>query len=239
MRTEVSGAKVSDRIEVVEALLRQVDALVIGGAMANTFLAAQGRNMQASRIEGDKLPLARTILEKAEARGVEVILPSDVVVAKALEATEGQTVPVTAVPEGTMALDVGPATVQAIKKRFAGARTIFWNGPMGLFENHAFSAGTFGVARAGDRFSKRGLGRKGGGAQATYRPSTGQDALCPPSLDVRTEVRVASVSVSGAESYAHLVNIAASASTSMCFPPGPCAPRSSALARVESSPRDP
>ncbi len=144
----LGGAKVSDKIAVVEALLQQVDALVIGGAMANTFLAAKGVNVQASRVEGDKLPLARTILEKARDRKVEVILPLDVVVAPSLEANDGSTVDVGAIPAGTMALDIGPKTVAAIAKRFGGARTIFWNGPMGLFERPAFAKGTFGVARA-------------------------------------------------------------------------------------------
>jgi phosphoglycerate kinase len=144
----LGGAKVSDKIDVAMALLEKVDALVIGGAMANTFLAAQGIDMKASRIEGDKLALARSILEKARNKGVKIVLPSDVVVAPSLEATEGRAVDAKAVPDGRMALDIGPATVSAIAERFAGAKTIFWNGPMGLFERAAFAAGTFGVARA-------------------------------------------------------------------------------------------
>ena len=144
----LGGAKVSDKIAVVEALLQQVDALVIGGAMANTFLAARGLNVQASRVEPDRFPLDRTILEKAKERKVEVILPVDVVVASSLEATKAQVVDAEAIPPGLMALDVGPRTVELIAKRFKTAKTIFWNGPMGLFENEAFSAGTFGVARA-------------------------------------------------------------------------------------------
>jgi phosphoglycerate kinase len=146
----LGGAKVSDKIAVVEALLQQVDALVIGGAMANTFLAARGVNVQASRVEADRLPLARAILEKAKERRVAIILPIDVTVARALEATasEASTVDVDAIPPGQMVLDIGPKTTALIAQRFASARTIFWNGPMGLFENPAFSAGTFGVARA-------------------------------------------------------------------------------------------
>jgi phosphoglycerate kinase len=144
----LGGAKVSDKIAVVDALLQKVTGLVIGGAMANTFLAAQGKNVQASRVEGDKLPLARTILEQARDRGVHVLLPLDVVVAPSLESDAGEVVDVDAIPPKTMALDVGPKTVAAIAARFAGAKTIFWNGPMGLFEKKAFASGTFGVARA-------------------------------------------------------------------------------------------
>ena len=144
----LGGAKVSDKIAVVEALLTQVSTLVIGGAMANTFLAATGVNVQASRVETDKLALARTILEKAQARGVAVVLPTDVVQASALEATSGTIVDVGAIGASMMALDIGPKTVAAIAKRFASAKTIFWNGPMGLFERPAFAEGTFGVAKA-------------------------------------------------------------------------------------------
>jgi phosphoglycerate kinase len=143
----LGGAKVSDKIEVVDALLGLVDTLCIGGAMANTFLAAQGKAMQKSRIEEDKLALARTILSKAEARGVKVVLPVDVVVAQSLDASAGQTVSVDAVPEGTMALDIGPRSMEQIGQVLDRAKTVFWNGPMGLFETPAFSAGTFGVAK--------------------------------------------------------------------------------------------
>jgi phosphoglycerate kinase len=144
----LGGAKVSDKIAVVDALLEQVDALLIGGAMANTFLAAKGLKMQASKIEGDKLALARTILEKAQAKKIDIALPVDVVVAQSLEAKEGRTVAADAVPEGFMALDIGPKSIAEYAKRFANAKTVFWNGPMGLFERPAFAEGTFGVARA-------------------------------------------------------------------------------------------
>jgi phosphoglycerate kinase len=144
----LGGAKVSDKIAVVESLLERVDVLVIGGAMANTFLAALGKNMQASLVESEKLALARTILEKASGRGAEVLLPVDVVVAGGLDASQGTTVGVDAVPPGQMALDIGPKSVEAFAKRFASAKTIFWNGPMGLFEKAPFAAGTFGIARA-------------------------------------------------------------------------------------------
>ena len=144
----LGGAKVSDKIEVVEALLSKCSVLCIGGAMANTFLAAQGRNMQKSLIESDKLALARTIIEKAAARNVKLVLPVDVKVASSLDATSGQVVMAGAVPEETMALDIGPKTVDLIRAQLASAKTVFWNGPMGLFETPAFSDGTLDVARA-------------------------------------------------------------------------------------------
>jgi len=142
----LGGAKVSDKIDVVDALLGLVDVLCIGGAMANTFLAAQGKKMQKSRIEEDKLALARTIIAKAESRGVTLVLPVDVIVAASLDATSGQTVSVDEVPEGTMALDIGPRSVELVAKQLARAKTVFWNGPMGLFETPAFASGTFDVA---------------------------------------------------------------------------------------------
>jgi phosphoglycerate kinase len=144
----LGGAKVSDKIAVVESLLEKVTALLIGGAMANTFLAAKGKNMQASLVEGDKLALARTLLEKAQAKGVDLLLPVDVVVAASTEAASGETVSVDAVPAGKTALDIGPKSVELFTKRFGDAKTVFWNGPMGLFEKPAFAAGTFAVARA-------------------------------------------------------------------------------------------
>ncbi len=144
----LGGAKVSDKIAVLDSLLEKVNALIIGGAMANTFLAAKGVNMRASKIEEDKLPLARTILEKAGEKKVEVALPVDVVVASSIEASEGKPVGLGEIGDGQMALDVGPKTVAEFEKLIAKAKTVFWNGPMGLFEKAPFSNGTFAVARA-------------------------------------------------------------------------------------------
>jgi len=144
----LGGAKVSDKIAVLDALLEKVDALIIGGAMANTFLAARGANLQASKVEDDKLALARTILEKAQAKKVDLVLPVDVVVASNINASEGTVVDVGAIPEGAMALDIGPKSIALFQQRFDKARSVFWNGPMGLFEKPAFSNGTFSVARA-------------------------------------------------------------------------------------------
>ena len=144
----LGGAKVSDKIAVVEALLNNVNALVIGGAMANTFLKAMGKDTKASKIEEDKLALARTIVEKAADKKVDFVLPVDVVVAADINATEGKVVSVDAIPDGMMALDIGPKTLALIEAQCKKAKSIFWNGPMGLFENKPFSGGTFGVAKA-------------------------------------------------------------------------------------------
>ena len=145
----LGGAKVSDKIGVIEALLDRVDALLIGGAMANTFLAAQGKNMGKSLVETDKLPLARSVLQRAADKKVKLLLPLDLVVADGLEATAGKVVDIAGVGEAEMALDIGPKSVEAYREVILGAKALFWNGPMGLFENKPFSEGTFGVARAG------------------------------------------------------------------------------------------
>ena len=143
----LGGAKVSDKIDVVESLLNVVDVLCIGGAMANTFLAAQGKKTAASKIEDDKLPLARTILQKAHDRNVNLLLPVDVVVANSLDAPVGTEVDANAIPDGTMALDIGSKTIALYGEQIQRAKTIFWNGPMGLFESAPFSRGTFDVAK--------------------------------------------------------------------------------------------
>ncbi len=144
----LGGAKVSDKIAVIEALLSKVDALIVGGAMANTFLAAQGRAMGKSLVEGDKLATARDVLARATEKKVAVLLPTDLVVADGLDAPAGDVVGVDGVGASQMALDIGPATVAAFRERLLRAKTVFWNGPMGLFEKAPFSAGTLGVARA-------------------------------------------------------------------------------------------
>jgi phosphoglycerate kinase len=143
----LGGAKVSDKIGVIEALLTKVDVLVIGGAMANTFLAAQGHSMGKSLVEEDKLPLARAVLQKADARGVQLLLPTDLRVGTGLK----DTVAVDSgldVDASSMALDVGPETASRYADVVRKAGAVFWNGPMGLFENPAFAAGTLAVAEA-------------------------------------------------------------------------------------------
>ncbi|HVV85673.1 MAG TPA: phosphoglycerate kinase [Kofleriaceae bacterium] len=144
----LGGAKVSDKIEVLDALLARVDAIAIGGAMANTFLAAQGRELGKSKVEADKLMTAKAFLRKAGEKGVAVHLPSDVVIASGLDATETRAVATDAVPADMMALDIGPQTVESFRAAVGRARTVFWNGPMGVFEKPTFAAGTFAVAQA-------------------------------------------------------------------------------------------
>jgi phosphoglycerate kinase len=144
----LGGAKVTDKIAVIEALLQKCDSLCIGGAMANTLLAAQGADMKKSLYEADWLAKGRTLLESAKTKGVDLVLPTDVVTGAGVDATSGKTVAANAVPEGEMALDIGPETVKAFASRLAKAKTVFWNGPMGLFENKAFAAGTNGIAQA-------------------------------------------------------------------------------------------
>jgi phosphoglycerate kinase len=144
----LGGAKVSDKIEVLDALLERVDALIIGGAMANTFLEAQGKNVGKSKVEKDKLPNARNFLRRASEKKIAVHLPVDVVVAAGLDADATSTTSVDAIPGDAMALDIGPGTVENYRKILSAARTVFWNGPMGVFEKPRFSAGTFAVAKA-------------------------------------------------------------------------------------------
>ncbi len=145
----LGGAKVSDKIEVLDALLERVQAIVIGGAMANTFLEAQGKSVGVSKVERDKLPVARNFLRKASEKKVAVHLPTDVVVAANIEEAEGaKAVSVDAIGAESMALDIGPVTIEAYRKVLGAARTVFWNGPMGVFEKKQFAAGTLAVAKA-------------------------------------------------------------------------------------------
>jgi phosphoglycerate kinase len=116
--------------------------------MANTLLAAAGHALKDSKLESDQLALGRTLLEQARDRGVKLLLPTDVVVAPDKDATEGQVVSVRSIPDQHMALDIGPDTVKAFAAEIAKAKTVFWNGPMGLFESAPFAAGSLGVARA-------------------------------------------------------------------------------------------
>ena len=144
----LGGAKVSDKIEVLEALLDRVNVIAIGGAMANTFLKARGFDLGASLVEEDKLAVARTFLRKAAESGVEVKLPVDLVVAAGLDADAGEPVALDEVPAERMALDIGPRSAEEFAAEVARARTVFWNGPMGVFEKKPFAAGTLAVARA-------------------------------------------------------------------------------------------
>jgi phosphoglycerate kinase len=145
----LGGAKVSDKIEVLDALLERVNSIVIGGAMANTFLAAQGKELGKSKVEKEKLPNARDFLRRATEKKVTVYLPVDVVVAGGLDDGDNAKVVSLSAPlsADVMALDIGPATVENFKKVLTDARTVFWNGPMGVFEKPRFAAGTNAVAK--------------------------------------------------------------------------------------------
>jgi phosphoglycerate kinase len=141
----LGGAKVSDKIGVIENLLSKVDALLIGGGMANTFLKAQGYEVGESLVEEESLPLAREILTKA---GKRLVLPKDVVVADAFDAeARAKTVGVDEVPVGWRILDIGPKTVRLFGERLALAKTVVWNGPMGVFEFPRFAQGTVAIAQ--------------------------------------------------------------------------------------------
>jgi phosphoglycerate kinase len=145
----LGGAKVSDKLGLVEHLLDRVDGLAIGGGMAFTFLKAMGHGVGRSLLEPDRVEAARAILERARSRGIPLRLPVDVVAAPGLDAVTGlRTVGIREIPDDLMGLDVGPATVTQFAAALKGARTIVWNGPMGVFEKEPFAAGTVGVARA-------------------------------------------------------------------------------------------
>jgi phosphoglycerate kinase len=143
------GAKVSDKISVLENLIDKVDKLIVGGGMAFTFLKAQGVNIGKSICETEMLDLARTIMEKAKAKNVLFLLPVDAVIARAPAAdAETKIVSIKDIPEDWMGLDIGPATIAAFSEALKDAKTIVWNGPLGMFELAPFSAGTFKLVDA-------------------------------------------------------------------------------------------
>lgn len=162
----VGGAKVSTKLDLLGNLVGKVDRLAIGGAMANTFLAAQGRGVGRSLQEADLHATAREILAKAEAAGCAVLLPRDLVVAREFKAgAPHQVVDAGAIPPAAMALDIGPASVAALEAAFATARTLVWNGPLGAFEIPPFDAATVAAARAAAALTAAGrlLSVAGGG----------------------------------------------------------------------------
>jgi phosphoglycerate kinase len=142
----LGGSKVSDKLAVIEALLPKVDRLLVGGGMCFTFLAAQGHGVGGSLLEADQVDTCRRLLAEA---GDRIVLPVDVVCAPAFSAdVETTVVPIDAIPDGQLGLDVGPRTVELFGSTLGDARTVFWNGPMGVFEKPKFAAGTVAVARA-------------------------------------------------------------------------------------------
>jgi phosphoglycerate kinase len=144
----LGGAKVSDKVALVEHLLERVDSLIIGGGMAFTFLRALGHDVGRSLVEPAHVETARRVLETARHRGVPIALPVDSVVADGLDSPSGRPVSVREIPPGQMGLDIGPLTVERFTAALRAARTIVWNGPMGVFERPPFAAGTMAIARA-------------------------------------------------------------------------------------------
>jgi phosphoglycerate kinase len=145
----VGGAKVSDKIELLQNLLRCADTILVGGAMAYTFLKAQGVDVGASRVEDDKLDMARDVMTFGERRTIKFGLPQDHVVAEKIDpAAKAETVATREIPAGKMGVDIGPATRAEFAQEIAKANTIVWNGPMGVFEIDQFAQGTLEVARA-------------------------------------------------------------------------------------------
>ncbi|HET9419277.1 MAG TPA: phosphoglycerate kinase [Chthoniobacterales bacterium] len=149
----IGGAKVSDKIGVLEALIEKADAILIGGAMANTFLQAQGISIGASRVEADKTDLSREVVDLAKARGVKFLLPIDVVIAREIRAgapiqNTSRLSPKHGIEEGWQAVDIGMATVALYREEIEQAKTILWNGPVGIFEIPDFAEGTMAIAEA-------------------------------------------------------------------------------------------
>ncbi|MDD5545932.1 MAG: phosphoglycerate kinase [Candidatus Omnitrophica bacterium] len=145
--TILGGAKVSDKIGVIENLLDKADSILIGGGMAYTFYAAQGKSIGASKVEKDKIDIAKLLLEKAKQKKVNIVLPVDNIIADKFDANANTKVVGDQIPDGWMGLDVGPKTVEVFKNVLKSARTIVWNGPLGVFEMDKFSKGTEEVAK--------------------------------------------------------------------------------------------
>ncbi|MCW2785676.1 MAG: pgk [Marmoricola sp.] len=161
----LGGSKVSDKLAVIDNLLEKADTLVVGGGMVFTFLAAQGHGVGSSLLEKDQIPVCLEYLRRAEESGVQILLPTDIVVAPAFSADAPATVVAAdAIPDDQMGLDIGPDSGVAFAAAIRGAKTVFWNGPMGVFEFEAFAGGTRAVAQALTEVS--GLSVVGGGDSA-------------------------------------------------------------------------
>jgi phosphoglycerate kinase len=144
----LGGAKVSDKMNVIHNLMKLADAMLIGGAMAYTFLKAQGLPVGKSLVENDKLDLARDLMEEARSQYFRLQLPVDHVLAESAGSTTTKITDIGSTPDGLMGLDIGPRTIGEFSREISAARTIVWNGPLGMFEKPAFSQGTLGIARA-------------------------------------------------------------------------------------------
>ena len=144
----LGGAKVSDKIGIVENLVHKVDRILIGGAMAYTFLKVKGIGIGSSRVESDRLNVAEDILKKAAAQKIEILLPQDHVIVQKVDENAPFKICEGAIPDGWMGVDIGPKTIQAFTKAVAGSKTVLWNGPMGIFEMKNFRNGSVAVAKA-------------------------------------------------------------------------------------------
>ncbi|XP_002513352.2 phosphoglycerate kinase, cytosolic [Ricinus communis] len=154
----VGGSKVSTKIGVIESLLEKVDILILGGGMIFTFYKAQGHSVGSSLVEGDKLDLASSLIEKAKAKGVDLLLPTDVVIADKFAAdANSKVVPASSIPDGWMGLDVGPDAIKTFCEALDTTQTIIWNGPMGVFEFDKFAVGTEAIAKKLAELSGKGV----------------------------------------------------------------------------------
>ena len=175
--TILGGAKVSDKIPVIENLIDRVDAFLVGGAMAYTFLAAKNVAVGNSRVEKDKVGFAREMIGRIESRGKKILLPVDHVIANDFaKPTDIKTTAAAAIPEGYMGLDIGPKTAELYRKELSRAKTVFWNGPMGVFERDEFSKGTFGVAETLAQLTEA-LTIVGGGDSAAAAEASGKAGM--------------------------------------------------------------
>jgi phosphoglycerate kinase len=154
----VGGAKVSSKIGVIESLLAKVDLLFLGGGMIFTFYKAQGLSVGSSLVEEDKLELANSLIEKAKAKGVQFLLPTDVIIAnKFAPDAESKVVPASQIPDGWMGLDIGPDSVKSFNEALDTTKTVIWNGPMGVFEFEKFAVGTEAIAKKLAELSGKGV----------------------------------------------------------------------------------
>jgi phosphoglycerate kinase len=173
----LGGSKVSDKLGVIDNLLGKADRLLIGGGMVFTFLAAQGHEVGQSLLEDDQLDVVRSYLKRAEESGVEIVLPTDIVVDTAFPSADREpqprVVPADEIPADSLGLDIGPESAKAFAAAIVDAQTVFWNGPMGVFETAAFAAGTRAVAQA--LTEVHGLSVVGGGDSAAAVRQLGFD----------------------------------------------------------------